>query len=143
MLTLQELKQITGRPEQSDKIPSAKYLERHDTVVAVQRLDTDTKITVYKSGYVLYRVCSRATVFSLFQCRKYLYESENEEISIGESFFDKQPWYVRLILEGEDRLNRNREVQEHKNCISYSAVSEEWFVLVDKRLCPLEKVVLE
>ena len=50
---------------------------------------------------------------------------------------------MRLILEGEDRLNRNREVQEHKNCISYSAVSEEWFVLVDKRLCPLEKVVLE
>ena len=89
MLTLQELKQITGRPEQSDKTPSAKYLERHDTVVAVRRLDTDTNITVYKSGYALYRVCSRATVFSLFQCRKYLYESENEEISIGESFFDR------------------------------------------------------
>ena len=78
MLTLQELKQITGRPEQSDKTPSAKYLERHDTVVAVRRLDTDTNITVYKSGYALYRVCSRATVFSLFQFRKYLYESENE-----------------------------------------------------------------
>ena len=46
MLTLQELKQITGRPEQSDKTPSAKYLERHDTVVAVRRLDTDTNITV-------------------------------------------------------------------------------------------------
>ena len=143
MLTLQELKQITGRPEQIDKTPSAKYLERHDTVVAVRRLDTNTKITVYKSGYALYRVCSRATVFSLFQCRKYLYESENEEISIGESFFDKQPWYVRLILEGEDRLNRNREVLEHKNCISYSAVSEEWFVLVDKMKCPLEQIVLE
>lgn len=143
MLTLQELKQITGKPEQSDKTPSAKYLERHDTVVAVRRLDTDTNITVYKSGYALYRVCSRATVFSLFQCRKYLYESENEEISIGESFFDKQPWYVRLILEGEDWLNRNREVLEHKNCISYSAVSEEWFVLANKMQCPLEQVVLE
>ena len=122
MLTLQELKQITGRPEQSDKTPSAKYLERHDTVVAVRRLDTDTNITVYKSGYALYRVCSRATFLS---------------------FFDKQPWYVRLILEGEDRLNRNREVLEHKNCISYSAVSEEWFVLANKMQCPLEQVVLE
>ena len=53
MLTLQELKQITGRPEQSDNTPSAKYLERHDTAVAVRRVDTDTNITVYKSGYAL------------------------------------------------------------------------------------------
>lgn len=119
MLTLQELKQITGRPEQSDKTPSAKYLERHDTVVAVRRLDTDTNITVYKSGYALYRVCSRATVFLLFQCRKYLYESENEEISIGESFFDNQPWYVRLILEGEDRLNLLTERQRIVICQFY------------------------
>ena len=50
---------------------------------------------------------------------------------------------MRLILEGEDWLNRNREVLEHKNCISYSAVSEEWFVLANKMQCPLEQVVLE
>lgn len=50
---------------------------------------------------------------------------------------------MRLILEGEDRLCRNREVREHNNCISYSHISEGWCELVDKRQNVLEKLIIE
>lgn len=48
-----------------------------------------------------------------------------------------------MILEGEDRLCRNREVREHNNCISYSHISEGWCELVDKRQNVLEKLIIE
>ena len=87
MLTLQELKQITGRPEQIDKTQVQSIWKGMILLFAVRRLDTNTKITVYKSGYALYRVCSRAAVFSLFQCRKYLYESERMKKSVSGNRF--------------------------------------------------------
>ena len=45
----------------------------------------------------------------LFTCRDYVYEAGRKITVVKEDFFDNQPWYVRLILEGEDRLCRNRE----------------------------------
>ena len=90
------------------------------------------------------RICSLlcgdyATVFPLFTCRDYVYEAERKIAVVEENFFDDQPWYVRLILEGEDRLWRNRETREHNNCVSYSCISEEWCELADKGQCLLEK----
>ena len=43
-----------------------------------------------------------------------------------------------MILEGEDRINRNLEARQQRKSISYSAVSEEWGVLSS-----LETTVLE
>lgn len=43
-----------------------------------------------------------------------------------------------MILEGEDRINRNLETRQQRKSISYSAVSEEWGVLGS-----LEATVLE
>lgn len=79
----------------------------------------------------------------LFTCRDYVYEAGRKITVVKEDFFDNQPWYVRLILEGEDRLCRNREVREHNNCISYSHISEGWCELVDKRQNVLEKLIIE
>lgn len=94
------------------------------------------------------RICSLlcgeyATVFPLFTCRDYVYEAERKIAVVEENFFDDQPWYVRLILEGEDRLWRNRETREHNNCISYSCISEEWCELADKGQCLLERIIAE
>ena len=61
-----------------------------------------------------------------FTCRDYVYEAGRKIAVVEEKFFNDQPWYVRLILEGEDRLCRNRETRERNNCISYSCISEEW-----------------
>ena len=79
----------------------------------------------------------------VLSCRDYVYEAERKIAVVEEKFFDNQPWYVRLILEGEDRLWRNRETREHDNCISYSCISEEWCELADKRQCLLERMIAE
>ena len=141
MLTLQELKQVVSNREERRKVPSAKYLRENDVAVAKQRLMDCAEIIAYQTGYVLYCVGDYATVFPLFTCRDYVYEAERKIAVVEEKFFDDQPWYVRLILEGEDRLWRNRETREHDNCISYSCISEEWCELADKGQCLLERII--
>ena len=143
MLTLQELKQVVSNREESRKVPSARYLRENEVAVAKQKLMDCAEIIVYQIGYVLYRVGDYATVFPLFTCRDYVYEAERKRAVVEEKFFNAQPWYVRLILEGEDRLWRNRETREHNHCISYSCISEEWCELADKRQCLLERMIAE
>lgn len=134
MFTLQELKQVVSNREERRKVPSAKYLRENEVAVAKQRLMDCAEIIAYQTGYVLYCVGDYATVFPLFTCRDYVYEAERKIAVVEENFFDDQPWYVRLILEGEDRLWRNRETREHNNCVSYSCISEEWCELADTML---------
>ena len=143
MLTLQELKQVVGNREERRKVPSAKYLRENGVAVARQRLVDCAEIIAYQTGYVLYCVGDYATVFPLFTCRDYVYEAGRKTAVVEENFFNDQPWYVRLILEGEDRLCRNQETREHNNCISYSCISEEWCGLMDKRQSLLERIIAE
>ena len=130
MLTLQELKQVVSNREERRKVPSAKYLRENDVAVAKQRLMDCAEIIAYQTGYVLYCVGDYATVFPLFTCRDYVYEAERKIAVVEENFFDDQPWYVRLILEGEDRLWRN-------------CISEEWCEVADKGQCLLERIIAE
>ena len=110
MLTLQELKQVVGNREERRKVPSARYLRENDVAVVKQRLIDGAEIIAYQTGYVFYCAGDYGTVFPLFTCRDYVYEAGRKITVVKEDFFDNQPWYVRLILEGEDRLCRNREV---------------------------------
>ena len=143
MLTLQELKQVVGNRKEKRKVPSARYLRENDVAVVKQRLIDGAEIIAYRTGYIFYCAGDYGTVFPLFTCRDYVYEAGRKITVVKEDFFDNQPWYVRLILEGEDRLCRNREVREHNNCISYSHISESWCELVDKRQNVLEKLIIE
>lgn len=129
MLTLQELKQIVDAPGQEQKIPTAKNLKVTGTVIVKRRLGEDAEIAVYKNGYVLYQIGSHTTVFLIHSCHEYLYESGKGTYSIDKQLFEREAWYMRLVLEGEDRLNRNRESNEQSKLVSYSAVSEEWRVM--------------
>ena len=143
MLTLQELKQVVGNRKEKRKVPSARYLRENDVAVVKHRLIDGAEIIAYQTGYVFYCAGDYGTVFPLFTCRDYVYEAGRKITVVKEDFFDNQPWYVRLILEGEDRLCRNREVREHNNCISYSCISEEWCELADKGQCLLERIIAE
>ena len=49
---------------------------------------------------------------------------------------------MRLVLEGEDRVSRNRESQEQEKNISYSAVSEEWGMVAGMEQSPLEQIIV-
>ena len=128
MLTLRELRNMVEVAEVEGRVPSVKALLGAKVPIIVKELLSEqAEISVYQNGFVLYRVGKRATVFPLHSCKEYIYDSNIEALTnINERFFDNENWYIRLILEGEDRLVKNQEVRNGKKTISYSAVAEDW-----------------
>ena len=139
MLTLAELKHFMPIPALEENYPTAKYLKTHGTIFVSKSIATNVKISVYQNGYAIYEISGLATVFSVWDCQNYRYEMEQNEIS--EQWFEKEAWYLRLILEGEDRINRNLEARQQRKSISYSAVSEEWGVLSSLEVTVLETTI--
>lgn len=104
MLTLKELKKIVKVADMEKRIPSVKSLKEHKVVVK-EMINADTTISVYDHGYVLYTAGNQSTVFPLHSCDDYEYVSvtgDNKEFN--KEFFDNENWYIRLLMEAEDRL---------------------------------------
>ena len=104
MLTLKELKKIVKVADMEKRIPSVKSLKEH-TVVVKEMINADTTISVYDHGYVLYTAGNQSTVFPLHSCDDYEYVSvtgDNKEFN--KEFFDNENWYIRLLMEAEDRM---------------------------------------
>ena len=104
MLTLKELKKIVKVADVEKRIPSVKSLKEHKVVVK-EMINADTTISVYDHGYVLYTAGNQSTVFSLHSCDDYEYVSvtgDNKEFN--KEFFDNENWYIRLLIEAEDRM---------------------------------------
>lgn len=139
MLTLQELKSGIAIPKSSMRVPTARELKESGRVIADKKLSVDAEICVYENGYAIYQVCRRSTVFSVHSCGEYLYVCDGNIIHLPVNFFEKEKWYLRLVLEGEDRLNRNQK--ERERSISYSDVSEEWAVMEELAESALEQLV--
>ena len=104
MLTLKELKKIEKVADMEKRIPSVKSLKEHKVVVK-EMINADTTISVYDHGYVLYTAGNQSTVFPLHSCDDYEYVSvtgDNKEFN--KEFFDNENWYIRLLMEAEDRM---------------------------------------
>ena len=104
MLTLKELKKIVKVADVEKRIPSVKPLKEHKVVVK-EMINADTTISVYDHGYVLYTAGNQSTVFPLHSCDDYEYVSvtgDNKEFN--KEFFDNENWYIRLLIEAEDRM---------------------------------------
>ena len=104
MLTLKELKKIVKVADMEKRIPSVKSLKEHKVVVK-EMINADTTISVYDHGYVLYTAGNQSTVFPLHSCDEYEYVSvtgDNKEFN--KEFFDNENWYIRLLMEAEDRM---------------------------------------
>ena len=104
MLTLKELKKIVKVADVEKRIPSVKSLKEHKVVVK-EMINADTTISVYAHGYVLYTAGNQSTVFPLHSCDDYEYVSvtgDNKELN--KEFFDNENWYIRLLMEAEDRM---------------------------------------
>lgn len=103
--------------------------------------DGEVQLLVFREGYVLYRIGKYTTVFPVHSCGDYCYENDGQQICVDASFFEQKEWYLRLLLEGEDRLAKNRETCHRGKAVSYHAVSEEWFFLSSPTLPPLEQLI--
>ena len=104
MLTLKELKKIVKVADVEKRIPSVKSLKEYKVVVK-EMINADTTISVYDHGYVLYTAGNQSTVFPLHSCDDYEYVSvtgDNKEFN--KEFFDNENWYIRLLMEAEDRM---------------------------------------
>ncbi|HIS55130.1 MAG TPA: sigma-70 family RNA polymerase sigma factor [Candidatus Fimimorpha excrementavium] len=141
MLTLQDLKWIAKEPKTGKKVPSARYLlEQGEQIVSMEN-GGGVQLLVFREGYALYRVGKYTTVFPIHSCGNYCYENDGQKICVDADFFEGKEWYVRLLLEGEDRLAKNREAYHKERVVSYHAVSEEWFFLTSPVLPPLEQLI--
>ena len=104
MLTLKELKKIVKVADMEKRIPSVKSLKEHKVVVK-EMINADTTISVYDHGYVLYTAGNQSTVFPLHSCDDYEYVSvTGDSKEFNKEFFDNENWYIRLLMEAEDRM---------------------------------------
>ena len=120
-------------------------------------------IIVYQSGYAVYGIGNRVTVFPgksgtwlwLFFCdRKKRKEDEkyntwNPETGLREkkyfceleeSFLKRKKWYLRLMLIGEDRLAHNLATRDRGRCISFNGISEDFEGMEDELMDVEERV---
>ena len=125
MLTLKELKKIVKVADVEKRIPSVKSLKEHKVVVK-EMINADTTISVYDHGYVLYTAGNQSTVFPLHSCDDYEYVSvtgDNKEFN--KEFFDNENWYIRLLMEAEDRMTYSQsKISTNHGVFSNSDVTD-------------------
>ena len=126
MLTLKELKKIVKVADMEKRIPSVKSLKEHKVVVK-EMINADTTISVYDHGYVLYTAGNQSTVFPLHSCDDYEYVSvtgDNKEFN--KEFFDNENWYIRLLMEAEDRMGYSQsKISTNHGVFSNSDVTDD------------------
>ena len=126
MLTLKELKKIVKVADMEKRIPSVKSLKEHKVVVK-EMINADTTISVYDHGYVLYTAGKQSTVFPLHSCDDYEYVSvtgDNREFNT--EFFDNENWYIRLLMEAEDRMAYSQsKISSNHGVFSNSDVTDD------------------
>ena len=145
MLTLRTLKELIDTPERGEKLPTPKQLRTGESPVVAHKTTgtgvNEVHIIVYQSGYAVYGIGNRATVFPVNLELGYGYSSVTEKkrkedekyntwnpetglrekkcfCELEESFFEKEEWYLRLMLIGEDRLAHNLATRDRGRCIS-------------------------
>ena len=126
MLTLKELKKIVKVADMEKRIPSVKSLKEHKVVVK-EMINADTTISVYDHGYALYTAGNQSTVFPLHSCDDYEYVSvtgDNKEFN--KEFFDNENWYIRLLMEAEDRMTYSQsKISTNHGVFSNSDVTDD------------------
>lgn len=140
-MTLKELLKQIERTEGKD-LPTAAWLRAGNAPLVVCReLDGGTKISVYQNGFALYQTEGGNTVFRVDRCGGYTYFGRNEQTELSEDFFANTDWWVRLLIEGEDRLTHNRKVLSEKYESFYEGDSEAFYNLYGTEQTPMEALM--
>ncbi len=141
MLTLRELKNMTETAPSGQKPPTVRELRSSGKPIAERKVSESGGIAAYRNGYAVYHAGRNATVFRIHACSGYCYDSGSIPCSISGRMFDTEAWYLRLVLEGEDRLFRNLASREQNRSVSYSAESEDWGELYSGVESTLDRII--
>ena len=83
MLTLRTLKELIDTPERGEKLPTPKQLRTGESPVVAHKTTgtgvNEVHIIVYQSGYAVYGIGNRATVFPVNLELGYGYSSVTEK----------------------------------------------------------------
>lgn len=126
-MTLKELQNKIEKTMGKD-LPTAAYLRAGSSpIVASRELDGSAKLSVYQNGFALYQTEGGSTVFRVDYCGGYTYFGRNEQTELSEDFFADTDWWVRLLMEGEDRLTHNRNIKAERHECLFEGDSEAFY----------------
>jgi len=108
-ITLSEL--LNMIPDmRKEKLPTLKELRLSHAKMLYSIYGDSFCLCIYNNGYFSYSNGKRTTVQCVHKCQEAIvYESEKStQVSVGMETFGSLPFVIRLILEGEIRLERNQ-----------------------------------
>ena len=143
-MTYKELKELVPEADAVSRVPSEKMLRESDAVVVAQEIigNAGGILTVYDNGFVSYITEKNRTVFPLHNCGDIRYEWVSGPDSIcSESIFDNEPWHIRLMIEGEDRIAKSKQNSDTGKVFSYSAIAEDYKDMADPGADILEQII--
>ena len=107
----QTIHRVSGKVKVSVKVSS-----RSSVDIAASYRSEDYSMTVFENGYVVAVSGKRWTVFKLDDCGGYEYPEgavkgfiAPDERKLSAEFFDDLPWTVRVMMEADDRLEKNND----------------------------------
>lgn len=130
-ITLRELKTKIDTVVEK-KLPTFKTLMEKEPVAVAQTMVNGAKLTAYENGYAVYEVDGSHTVMAVDRCNDYRYDFTDGtyEVIPAETFEDVE-WSVRLLMEGERRMehNLNKRVADSEN-VSLECDGSDWSAAV-------------
>lgn len=130
-ITLHELKEKIDAVLEK-KLPSFKALMEMKPMAVAQTTVDDASLTVYQNGYAVYEMDDAHTVIAVDRCGDYRYDfTDGTYQVVPAEIFEETEWSVRLLMEGERRMehNRNNRTAETEN-VSLECDGSDWSAAV-------------
>lgn len=118
MMTLKELQNKIERTTDKVLPTAAKLRSGSFPLAACRAFDDGAQLSVYQNGFALYQSFGKSTVFRVDTCGGYTYFGIKTHTELDEAYFQHAEWWIRLMMEGEDRLTHNQNVLiERHECL--------------------------
>ena len=106
-ITLRELKGMIETVVEK-KLPTFKTLMEMNPVAVARTSVNGAKLTAYENGYAVYEVDSAHTVMAVERCGDYRYDfTDGTHQIVPAETFEEAEWSLRLLMEGEKRMEHN------------------------------------
>lgn len=106
-ITLRELKSKIDAVTEK-KLPKYAQLMAQNPVTVAQTSVNDATLTAYQNGYAVYEMDGAHTVIAVDRCGDYRYDFNDGTYQVVPAeVFEEAEWSLRLIMEGERRLEHN------------------------------------
>lgn len=107
-ISLRELKNTVATVIEKKLPKYAQLMERHPVIVARTVVNGAT-LTAYENGYAVYEQDCAYTVMAIDRCGDYRYDFNDGTYEVVPAVvFEDAEWSVRLVMEGERRMESNR-----------------------------------